>query len=100
MERLLCSIPEAAEALGVCRSRIYQSIRQKNLETVKIGRRHLVCVASVRALAMDEAATTGSNTPRAADERNANPEFILARRRLQPDREVAGKDAASCPFRK
>ena len=51
MEALLCSIPDAATALGLGRSKIYQLIGEGQLETVSIGRRRLVRVESVRTLA-------------------------------------------------
>lgn len=51
MEALLCSIPDAAAALGLGRSKVYELIGEGQLQTVSIGRRRLVCVASVRAFA-------------------------------------------------
>jgi excisionase family DNA binding protein len=45
--RLLCTVPEAASALRVSRSVIYELIRSGRLRTIKQGRRRLV---SVRAL--------------------------------------------------
>lgn len=58
MDTLLCSIPDAAKALGVGRSKVYESldINGGRLETVTIGRRRLVRVESVRRLALGEAA--------------------------------------------
>ena len=56
MESLLISIPDAAKALGLGRSKIYELISENRLETVTIGRRRLVRVESVRALALGEAA--------------------------------------------
>jgi excisionase family DNA binding protein len=56
MDTLLCSIPDAAKALGVGRSKLYELISEKRLETVTIGRRQLVRTDSVRALALGEAA--------------------------------------------
>jgi excisionase family DNA binding protein len=55
MENLLVSIPDAAKALGVGRSKLYQLIGESRLETVTIGRRRLVRTDSVRALALGEA---------------------------------------------
>ena len=55
MESLLISIPDAAKALGLGRSKAYQLISENRLETVTIGRRRLVRVDSVRALALGEA---------------------------------------------
>jgi excisionase family DNA binding protein len=51
MEAILCSIPEAAEALGLGRSKLYELIAGGSIETVTIGRRRLVRVASIRAFA-------------------------------------------------
>lgn len=53
---LLCSIPTAAGLLGVSRSKTYELIGDGRLITVSIGRRRLVRVESVRALALGEAA--------------------------------------------
>jgi excisionase family DNA binding protein len=53
MDTLLCSIPDAAKALGLGRSKLYELISDGLLETVTIGRRRLVRVASVRSLAGD-----------------------------------------------
>ncbi len=56
MEALLCSIPEAAKALGLGRSKTYELMAEGKLETVTIGKRRLVRVESVRTLALGEAA--------------------------------------------
>lgn len=56
MDRLLCSIPDAAGALGLGRSKVYELIAVGRLETVTIGRRRLVRVESIRTLALGEAA--------------------------------------------
>ena len=56
MEAILISIPGAAKALGLGRSKIYGLIGEGRLETVKIGRRNLVKANSVRSLAEVEAA--------------------------------------------
>ena len=45
-----------AKALGLGRSKTYELIQAGKLETVTIGRRRLVRAASVRALALGEAA--------------------------------------------
>ena len=55
MDVLLCAIPEAARALGLGRSKVYELIGEGRLETVTIGRRRLIRIASVRALAGDGA---------------------------------------------
>jgi excisionase family DNA binding protein len=55
-EPILISIDKAAETLGIGRSKIYELISQRRLLTVSIGRRRLVRVESVRAIANGEAA--------------------------------------------
>lgn len=52
---LLLSIPETARMLGIGRSKTYQLIDEKVLETVTIGRRRLVRAESVQALASEGA---------------------------------------------
>ena len=56
MDKLLCSVPDALEALGIGRSKGWQLIKTGQLETVNIGRRRLVRIESIRALANGEAA--------------------------------------------
>jgi excisionase family DNA binding protein len=56
MEAILISIPDAAKALGLGRSKLYELIAEQRLETVTIGRRRRVRVDSVKALALGEAA--------------------------------------------
>lgn len=56
MDALLCSIPDAAKALNLGRSKVYELISAGRLETITIGRRRLVRVNSVRTLALGEAA--------------------------------------------
>lgn len=56
VDTLLCSIPDAAKALGLGRSKLYELIAEQRLETVTIGRRRLVRVESIRTLALGEAA--------------------------------------------
>lgn len=51
MQPLLCGIADAGKALGLGRSKIYELIGEGRLETVSIGRRRLVRVESIRALA-------------------------------------------------
>lgn len=55
MDAMLLSIPDAAKALSLGRSKIYDLIGEGRLETVTIGRRRLVRVDSVKALALGEA---------------------------------------------
>lgn len=48
-ERILCSIRDTASALGMGRTKTYQMIADGQLETVQIGTRRLVKVASIKA---------------------------------------------------
>ena len=56
IQPLLCSIPEAAKALGISRSKTYELISERRLLTVSIGRRRLVRTESILAIASGEAA--------------------------------------------
>lgn len=49
MERLLLSPEEAAEVLGVGRSRVYDLMRKRELLSVRIGKSRRVPVAALRA---------------------------------------------------
>ncbi len=51
MNTLLASIPETQRALGIGRSTAYRLIDSGKLERVKIGRRTLIKVTSIKALA-------------------------------------------------
>lgn len=53
---ILLSIEKAAETLSIGRSKAYDLINEGKLVTVTIGRRRLVRVDSVQALARGEAA--------------------------------------------
>lgn len=55
-QRLLLSIADAAAALAIGRSKTYELISQGRLLTVNIGRRRLVRIESVQAIANGEAA--------------------------------------------
>jgi excisionase family DNA binding protein len=44
---VLLSVPEAAAALGLSKTMLYELIRSKRLRTVKQGRRRLVPVAAL-----------------------------------------------------
>lgn len=48
MERLLFTVRETAEMLGVSRSRVYELIWAEQLASVKIGRSRRVSIASIR----------------------------------------------------
>jgi excisionase family DNA binding protein len=56
LKPLLCSIPDAAHALSISRSKAYELISQGRLLTVNIGRRRLVRLDSVNAIVFGEAA--------------------------------------------
>ncbi|GLI98425.1 helix-turn-helix domain-containing protein [Sphingobium sp. BS19] len=51
MDQYLASILEAQRALGIGRSTAYRLMDEGRLEKVKIGRRTLIKVASIKALA-------------------------------------------------
>ena len=48
MEKLLLSPEEAAEVLGVGRSRVYDLMRKRELASVRIGKSRRVPVAALR----------------------------------------------------
>ena len=50
MDPLAVSITQAAQIIGCGRSKMYELINRGQLETVRIGRRHLVRVSSLRSL--------------------------------------------------
>lgn len=54
MDTLLASIPDACRALSVGRSKFYDLVSEGRIETVRIGRRRLVRIASLHALANGE----------------------------------------------
>ena len=56
LKPLLCSIPDAAGALSISRSKTYELIGNGTLLTVTIGRRRLVRLDSVNAIVFGEAA--------------------------------------------
>lgn len=56
MEPILISVAEASDALGLGRSKTYELISAGKLESVNIGRRRLVRVSSVLALAAQSGA--------------------------------------------
>jgi excisionase family DNA binding protein len=50
MEPVTCSVQNAATALGVCQASIYNWMKAGRIESVKVGRRRLVKIDSVRNL--------------------------------------------------
>jgi len=60
MEPVLCSIADAARMLGIGKTKLYSILDDGRLETVSIGTRRLVKVASIKRLVeaatLDEAA--------------------------------------------
>lgn len=50
MEKLLVSITDAAKALSLGRTSIYELMRSGELETRKMGRRRLITAESLRRL--------------------------------------------------
>jgi excisionase family DNA binding protein len=51
MEKIFCNVREAASALGVGRSAIYELMNEGAFETVKIGKRRLFPIESITAYA-------------------------------------------------
>jgi excisionase family DNA binding protein len=51
MEPICISVIDTMRALGIGRTKVYELINAGQLETVKIGRRTLVKIASIHALA-------------------------------------------------
>lgn len=50
MEPVTISISGAAKALGLGRTTIYALISEGRLDTIKLGRRHLIKTASIKQL--------------------------------------------------
>lgn len=51
MEKVLLSIPEACVMLGVARSHLYRMMKSQAISHVKLGRRTLIPMSSIRAIA-------------------------------------------------
>ena len=49
MERLTCSIPEAAEILGISKSKMYPLARSQGFPTIMIGKRMVISVKGLEA---------------------------------------------------
>lgn len=47
MEKLMVTVAEAAEMLGVCRNRVYELIYSGQLASVKMGRSRRIAVAEL-----------------------------------------------------
>jgi excisionase family DNA binding protein len=54
MEAIAVSVSEAAKALGVGRTSVYNLINEGRLEVFKLGRRTLIKTASIRRLVDEE----------------------------------------------
>jgi excisionase family DNA binding protein len=54
MDPIATSVNDAAKALSLGRTSIYSLIRSGRLETLKLGRRTLIKVASIRRLLEDQ----------------------------------------------
>lgn len=50
MQPLTTSVADAAKSIGIGQTKLYELINDKQLKTVKIGRRTLVRIDSIRAL--------------------------------------------------
>lgn len=55
MEKILISVKEAKHTLGVGNGTVWKLIKERRLETVKIGRRTLVVIESIRRVAAGQA---------------------------------------------
>ena len=55
MERMLFTVRETADMLGISRSRVYELISADRLASIKIGRSRRVSLASIRRF-VDQAA--------------------------------------------
>jgi excisionase family DNA binding protein len=53
LEPVATSVNDAAKALSLGRTSIYALIKEGRLEKIKLGRRTLITVASIRALVAD-----------------------------------------------
>jgi excisionase family DNA binding protein len=53
-ERITCTVPEACQAVGLGRSKLYELITEGRLRTMTIGRRRLVDVQSLLTLVSAE----------------------------------------------
>ncbi len=56
MEPLFTSVNNAAEALDIGRTKTYELINSGKIKTITIGKRRLVVIDSLRALAKSDAA--------------------------------------------
>lgn len=54
MQKMTCSIADATVALGVSRATIYNWMADGKLETVKVGGRRLIPIASLNKLVQPE----------------------------------------------
>ena len=54
MKPVACSVEDAAKSLSVCRATIYNWMRDGRIQTVKVGGRRLVNVASIQRLAGED----------------------------------------------
>lgn len=59
-ERITCTIPEACQAIGLGRSKVYELMADGQLRTMTIGRRRLVVVASLLRLVTSDSAETAT----------------------------------------
>jgi excisionase family DNA binding protein len=48
MDKLSYSVDEAADLVGICRSRLYEEIRKKKLTALKSGKRTLITAAEIQ----------------------------------------------------
>jgi excisionase family DNA binding protein len=51
VEKMFLSVRDTSEALSIGRTKIYGLIKEGRLATVKVGRRRLIKMSSIRAIA-------------------------------------------------
>jgi excisionase family DNA binding protein len=54
IDRLAVSIPEAAEAIGVCRAQGYKMVNSGELPSIDVGRRKLVPVEGLKQYVVEQ----------------------------------------------
>lgn len=59
MDRLAVSVEEAAQMLGIGRSKVFELLKEGSLASIRIGRRRLIPYAEIRAF-MERVGTASS----------------------------------------
>ena len=60
-DRLVLTVPEAAELLGICRNAAYEGVRRGEIPSIRIGKRLVVPRAAFEEMLKGEAATDRSD---------------------------------------